>query len=115
MQTLSARERTSEGAREQWRDHRHDDAGVRRAPLSPSLFPKDAAAIIFQPAPPVTTSKRPKARPWTLAFLPQTPPFIEPLMGWTGSADTLPQVQLTFPSAAAAMRYAERNNIRLAA
>ena len=33
-------------------------------------------------------------------------------MGWTGSDDTLAQVELTFPSAAAAVAYARRQGLR---
>jgi hypothetical protein len=45
-------------------------------------------------------------------FGPRSRPLIEPLMGWTGCDDTLSQVELTFPSAAAAIAYARRQGLR---
>ncbi len=38
-------------------------------------------------------------------------PFLDPLMGWTGSRDPLRQVALTFPTLAAALSYAERQGL----
>ena len=43
-----------------------------------------------------------------LRFERRTPPFIEPLMGWTGGDDTLVQVELSFRSRDEAIGYAER-------
>ena len=37
-------------------------------------------------------------KPWRLAFERRNPPFIDPLMGWTGSRDPLSQLELTFPT-----------------
>jgi ETC complex I subunit conserved region len=39
------------------------------------------------------------------------PPFVEPLMGWTGGDDTLAQVEMTFRSAQAAIAYARRQGV----
>src|SRR5207247_9848760 len=62
-----------------------------------------------------TTSCRPASYPLSLHdALPisRSAPYIEPLMGWTGCDDTLSQVELTFPSAAAAVAYARRQGLR---
>ena len=48
---------------------------------------------------------------WKLRFERRSPPFIEPLMGWTGGDDTLTQVELTFPTAEAAIAYARRQGL----
>lgn len=49
-----------------------------------------------------------RSRRWVLEFEPRSRPWIEPLMGWTASADTLRQVRLTFPTREAAIAFAER-------
>ena len=48
---------------------------------------------------------------WLLEFEPQSAPFIEPLMGWTGSIDPLASMQLGFDSRDAAIAYAERQGL----
>src|SRR5260221_3369647 len=58
------------------------------------------------------TSGNARSRDWKLRFEPRSRPFIEPLMGWTGCDDTLSQVELTFPSATAAIAYARRQGLR---
>ena len=47
-----------------------------------------------------------------LEYEPESPLFRDPLTGWTGSADTMRQVRLTFQWLAAAMRYADRRGLR---
>jgi len=69
-------------------------------------------AVIYKPARSAMTSGKARTRDWKLRFEPRSCPFIEPLMGWTGSDDTLAQVELTFPSAAAAVAYARRQGLR---
>jgi hypothetical protein len=56
------------------------------------------------------TSGRAGTKRWLLAE-PQSAPFIEPLMGWTGSTDPMAQVRLTFPSREAAVAYATRQGL----
>jgi NADH dehydrogenase ubiquinone Fe-S protein 4 len=51
------------------------------------------------------------SRKWKLRFERRSPPFIEFLMGWTGGDDVLAQVELTFPSAQAAISYARRQGL----
>lgn len=48
---------------------------------------------------------------WVLEFEQSEARFADALMGWTGSADTQSQVQLTFPSKDAAKAYAEKYGI----
>ena len=68
----------------------------------------DVVARIYQPARSVMQAGRANVKRWTLEFEPQSAPFIEPLMGWTGSRDTLQQVRLTFPTQEQAVAFAER-------
>ena len=90
----------------------HSDFTARRpvpeAPVTKSVFPADAQAVIYKPAPSPMTSGRARAQRWTLRFERRSAPYIEPLMGWTGDDDTLSQVELSFPSAEAAIAYARR-------
>jgi hypothetical protein len=46
---------------------------------------------------------------WVVEFEPESPRQIEPLMGWTSSADTRGQVRLFFDSEAEAVAYAKKN------
>ena len=76
-----------------------------------SLFPSGAVARIYRPARSAMTSGQANTRTWKLRFERRSPPFIEPLMGWTGGDDTLTQVELTFPTAEAAIAYARRQGL----
>jgi hypothetical protein len=82
---------------------------LRRVPRS---LPADTEAVIYRPAKSAMTSGRAGLRRWILEFKPRSPPFIEPLMGWTGGTDPLPQVRLSFPSREAAIAYAWRQGLR---
>jgi hypothetical protein len=79
------------------------------AARSGSTFPPDAAAVIYRPARSAMTSGTANSRKWRLRFERRSPPFIEPLMGWTGGDDPLAQVEMTFLSAQAAIAYACRH------
>ena len=48
---------------------------------------------------------------WVLDFEPEQPREIEPLMGWTSSADMRQEVRLRFDSAEEAVAYCERQGI----
>ena len=67
--------------------------------------------VIYQPAKSAMTSGRVGTNRWLLEYEPQSAPFIEPLMGWTGSADLMAQMRLTFPSREAAVAYAQRHGL----
>ncbi|MBY2964281.1 ETC complex I subunit [Rhizobium leguminosarum] len=85
----------------------------QRQPLSfgRSVFPEGAVARIFKPSRSVMTSGTPRTKGWQLVFERRSAPFIEPLMGYTGCTDTLPQVELEFPTLESAIRYAERQGL----
>lgn len=68
-------------------------------------------ARIYQPARNAMQSGQAKTRLWYLDFLPADAPEIDPLMGWTGSADTQSQVRLKFDSRAAAEAYAKEQGL----
>ena len=76
-----------------------------------SIFPGDAVARICRASRSATTSGMARAKHWRLVFEPRRAPFLEPLMGHTGSDDTLAQVELAFPTLESAMRYAERQGL----
>ena len=56
-------------------------------------------------------SGRGRTKLWRLEFAEDKPREIEPLMGWTSSADTRPQVKLWFDSKEEAVAYAIREGI----
>jgi len=87
-------------------DNRHS-----RPMLGRSVFPGDAVARIYRPSRAVTTSGKARTKQWRLVFERRTPPFIEPLMGYTGGGDTLTQLELSFPTLDSAIRYAERQGL----
>lgn len=66
---------------------------------------------IFKPCRSVMQAGRANTRHWVLEFAPRSAPFIEPLMGWTGSQDTLRQVRLKFPTKESAVAFAERHGL----
>jgi hypothetical protein len=86
-----------------------NDNRTRALSFGRSEFPRDAVARIYKPYRSIMTSGG-RARPkgWRLVFERRTAPVIEPLMGYTGSGDTLTQVELNFPTLQAAANYAER-------
>ena len=73
--------------------------------------PPRPRVLIYKPAKSATTSGRAGTKRWMLEFEPQSPPFIEPLMGWTGSADPMSRVRLAFPTREAAVAYARRQGL----
>ena len=68
-------------------------------------------ARIFRPAPNAMQSGRGKSKDWVLVFEPEVARTIEPLMGYTSSADTRQQVRLSFPTLEEAEAYARRNGL----
>lgn len=69
------------------------------------------AARIFQRSKPATQSGKAWADKWVLEFESTSRKRPDPLMGWSGGADTQTQVQISFDSLEAAKAYAERNGI----
>ena len=68
-------------------------------------------ARIYQPARTAMQSGTAKTKGWTLEFVADHSKEIDPLMGWTSSAETQGQVRLTFDSREAAEAYARERNI----
>lgn len=52
-----------------------------------------------------------KAKDWVLDYEPEQAPMVEPLMGWTSSADMKQEVHLRFASKEEAVAYCERHGI----
>lgn len=68
-------------------------------------------ARIYQPARTAMSSGTAKTRHWVLEFVSETSRGIDPLMGWTSSADTQSQVRMTFDTKDAALDYAREHGI----
>lgn len=68
-------------------------------------------ARIYQPARNAMTSGQARTKTWVLEFAPDEKREIDPLMGWTSSADTQSQVRLRFSTKAAALEYAAEHGI----
>jgi hypothetical protein len=68
-------------------------------------------ARIFKPAKTAMQSGDARTKEWVLEYEPESPREIEPLMGWTSSADMRSQIRLSFETKQEAIAYAERNGI----
>ena len=68
-------------------------------------------ARIYQPAKTAMQSGTAKTRQWVLEFAPASAREVDPLMGWTSSADTQSQVRLRFETKEAALDYAKEQNL----
>ena len=68
-------------------------------------------ALIYQPAKTAMSSGMAKTRYWVLEFTPTEARDVDPLMGWTSSAETQTQVHLQFETKDAALEYAATKNI----
>jgi hypothetical protein len=68
-------------------------------------------ARIYRPTKSATQSGSARTRFWLLEFERETAPQIEPLMGWTSSTDTRPQVRMWFATEAEAVDYARRHGL----
>lgn len=69
------------------------------------------AARIYKPAKTAMQSGEGGTKEWVLEHEPARPRQIDPLMGWTSSADMASQVRLDFDTKEEAIAYAERNGI----
>ena len=67
-------------------------------------------ARIYRPARTAMQSGQAKDK-WVLEYEPELPRDIEPLMGWTSSADMKSQVKLRFDTREDAIAYATRNGV----
>ena len=68
-------------------------------------------ARIYRPARNAMQSGGANSKLWLLEYEPASPRRRDPLMGWSGSADTASQVRLRFDSREAAVAYAERHGL----
>ena len=66
---------------------------------------------IFKPTKTAMQSGYANTRKWVLEFEPGMAKSIDPLMGWTGSADTRDQVRLRFESKEEAVAFADKNGL----
>lgn len=69
------------------------------------------SAKIFRPAKTAMQSGTAKTHLWVLEFDQETPRRIDPILGYTSSADMRQQVRLTFESQEQAEAYAKRKDI----
>jgi hypothetical protein len=68
-------------------------------------------ARIYKPARTAMQSGAANTKAWVLDFEPAEPGRVEPLMGWTSSADMRQQVRLRFTTQEEAMAYCERHGM----
>ncbi len=68
-------------------------------------------ARIYKPARTAMQSGTAKTKLWVLEFEQESARQIDPLMGWTSSADTKQQLRLRFPSKEEAVAYCEKHGI----
>ena len=68
-------------------------------------------ARIYRPARNAMTSGMAKTRKWVLEFAQASAREVDPLMGWTSSADTQSQVRLRFDRKEEALEYAKDHGI----
>nr|WP_316654003.1 ETC complex I subunit [uncultured Gellertiella sp.] len=69
------------------------------------------SAKIYRPAKTAMQSGKAKTHRWVLEFDQEVPRKIDPIMGYTSSADTQQQVRLNFESQELAEAYAKRKDI----
>jgi hypothetical protein len=68
-------------------------------------------ARIYKPARTAMQSGQAKTKEWVLDYEPEQPRMVEPLMGWTSSADMKQELHLSFDTKEEAVAYCERNGI----
>ena len=66
------------------------------------------SARIFKPAKTAMSSGLARTQDWILEYTQTSAREVDPLMGWTSSADTQSQVNLRFKSKEAAIQYAKQ-------
>jgi hypothetical protein len=70
-------------------------------------------ARIFQREKNAMQSGRARAGEWLLEFESRRPKRPDPLTGWSGGAETVEQVVLSFPTLEAALAYARREGVEV--
>ena len=68
-------------------------------------------ARIYQPPKNAMQSGRANTDEWLLEFEPSERRVADPLMGWSGSADTQAQLRLRFPTKEEAVAYAKKHGL----
>ena len=68
-------------------------------------------ARIYQPARTAMSSGTANTKAWVLEYVADNAREVDPLMGWTSSADMQAQVRLTFDSKQAALDYAQERGL----
>src|SRR5436190_9776032 len=68
-------------------------------------------ARIYKPAKTAMQSGTANTKEWVLDFEPEQPREVEPLMGWTSSADMRQQIRMRFDTPEEAQAYCERQGI----
>jgi hypothetical protein len=68
-------------------------------------------ARIYKPAKTAMQSGSRNTLQWILDYEPNSSKLIDPLMGWTGTADTLGQIRMRFDSLEDAKSYADARGI----
>jgi hypothetical protein len=68
-------------------------------------------ARIYRPSKTAMQSGRAGTRRWLLEYEPERPRALDPLMGWTSSADMRSQIVLEFDSKDEAVAYASKHEI----
>jgi len=68
-------------------------------------------ARIYQPSKTAMSSGTARTKHWILEYVPETARRIDPLMGWTSSADTQQQIRIRFDTKEAALEYARDHGI----
>jgi ETC complex I subunit conserved region len=68
-------------------------------------------ARIYKPARTAMQQGMAGTRQWVLEYEPEEAKLIEPLMGWTSSSETKPQVRMSFTSKEEAVAFAVRQGI----
>ena len=68
-------------------------------------------ARIFKPAKSAMQSGYGRSKDWVLEHEPAERREVEPLMGWTSSADTRTQIRLSFDTKEEAIAYAEKHGL----
>ena len=70
-----------------------------------------AKVRIYKPSKTAMQSGRSNTQKWILEFEPTDALKVDPLMGWSGSQDTLRQLKMRFPNKEDAVSYARRKGL----